>query len=109
VLRRFTNARPRFCRVKATEADALLKWNDLVEALRLLEPNDVHRFFNYCIKLKSGENGRRLRRIKKASALKADWKSFRGYYRKITRTKISPEDSEEINAVYYLVCHEGTS
>lgn len=107
--RAFTNAHPRFCQVKAAKVDALPKWNDPAEALRLLEPNDVHRFFNYCMKLKTGENGRRLRRIKKASALKADWKSFRGYYRKITRTKISPEDSEEINAVGYLACHESTS
>ena len=95
--------------MKVTEANALLKWSDLVEALRLLEPNNVYRFFNYCMKLKSSQNGQRLRCIKKASSLKAEWKSFRGYYRKITRTKISPKDSEEINAVGYLACYKGTS
>lgn len=95
--------------MKAADAGALPKWNDLAEALRLLETNDVYRFLNYCMKLKSGQDGRRLRGIKKASALRADWKFFRGYYRRITRTKISPEDSEEINAVGYLACREGAS
>ncbi|KAJ5092143.1 hypothetical protein NUU61_007013 [Penicillium alfredii] len=39
----------------------------------------MYRFFNYCIKLKYGEDG------------------FRGYYRRITRTRITSKDSEEIN------------
>ena len=94
-----TDVRRRYCRVKAAQASALLKWDDPVEALREVTPNDVHRFFNYCIKLKYGEGGRHLKGTSKASALKADWKGFRGYYRRITRTRITAEDSEEINAV----------
>ena len=94
-----TNPRRRYCRVKAAQPGALLKWDDPVEALREVTPNDVHRFFNYCMKLKYGENGRHLKGTSKASALKADWKGFRGYYRRITRTRITAEDSEEINAV----------
>lgn len=89
----------RYCGVKANQAGALLKWDDPVEALRKVTPNDVHRFFNYCMKLKYGEDGRRLKGTSKASALKAEWKGFRGYYRRITRTRITAEDSEEINAV----------
>ncbi|OQD66239.1 hypothetical protein PENANT_c372G01737, partial [Penicillium antarcticum] len=81
-----------------TKAGALLKWDDPEEVLREVTPNDVHRFFNYCIKLKYGDGGRYLKGTSKASALKADWKGFRGYYRRITRTRITAEDSEEINA-----------
>lgn len=89
----------RFCRVKAQKPNALSKWNDPAEALHQVTPNDVHRFLNYCLKLKYGQDGRHLKGTNKASALKADWKSFRGYFRRITRKRISPEDSEEINAV----------
>ncbi|KAI2697980.1 hypothetical protein CBS147354_9889 [Penicillium roqueforti] len=88
----------KYCRVKAAQAGALLKWDDPVEALREVTPNNVYRFFNYCMKLKYSEGGRHLKGISKASALKADWKGFRGYYRRITRTRITAEDSEEINA-----------
>ncbi|CAG8247907.1 unnamed protein product, partial [Penicillium salamii] len=42
-------------------ADTPLKWDDLIEALREVTPNDVHRFFNYCMKLKYGEGGRHLK------------------------------------------------
>ncbi|CAG7940526.1 unnamed protein product [Penicillium salamii] len=88
----------KYCRVKIKSPDAPRKWNDPVEALRQVTPNDVHRFLNYCLKLKYGEGGRHLKGTKKASALKADWKSFRGYFRRITRTMISPEHSEVINS-----------
>ncbi|KAJ5901458.1 hypothetical protein N7495_001986 [Penicillium taxi] len=88
----------KYCRVKASEVDALQKWNDPIEAIRLLEPNDAHRFLNYCLKLTTGQDRRRLKGIKKASALIAEWKSFRGFYRRKTRTSITPEHSEEINA-----------
>ncbi|CAG8146657.1 unnamed protein product [Penicillium nalgiovense] len=96
--RRIEKRWDKYCRVKAAQAGALLKWDDPVEALREVTPNDVHRFFNYCMKLKYGEGGRHLKGTSKASALKADWKGFRGYYRRITRTRITAEDSEEINA-----------
>ncbi|CAG8182071.1 unnamed protein product [Penicillium nalgiovense] len=96
--RRIEKRWDKYCRVKATQAGALLKWDDPVEALREATPNDVHRFFNYCMKLKYGEGGRHLKGTSKASALKADWKGFRGYYRRITRTRITAEDGEENNA-----------
>ncbi|KAI2707501.1 hypothetical protein CBS147354_9510 [Penicillium roqueforti] len=96
--RRIEKRWDKYCRVKAAQAGTLLKWDDPVEALREVTPNDMYRFFNYCMKLKYGEGGRYLKEISKASALKADWKGFRGYYRRITRTRITAEDSEEINA-----------
>ncbi|KAJ5442206.1 hypothetical protein N7445_005213, partial [Penicillium cf. griseofulvum] len=71
--------------------------DNLVEVLREVTPNNIYRFFNYCIKLKYSEGGRYLKGISKASALKANWKGFRGYYRRIIRTRITAEDSKEIN------------
>lgn len=56
----------KYCRVKAAEAGALPKWNDPAEALRLLKANDVYRFLNYCMKLKSGQDGHRLKRHQKS-------------------------------------------
>ncbi|BDD57413.1 hypothetical protein MAP00_002776 [Monascus purpureus] len=87
----------RYCKVKASEPGALEKWNKPTEAISLITSNDVHRFLNYCLKLKRGRDNRHLKGIKKASALKADWKSFRSYYREVTRQSINPELSEEIN------------
>jgi hypothetical protein len=89
----------RYCRVKAAEPNSPQKWNDPSDALRQITPNDVHRFFNYCGKLQYGIDGRRLKGLKKASALYAEWKSFQGYYRRITRQSISDDYCEEINAV----------
>ncbi|KAF7587244.1 hypothetical protein BBP40_007516 [Aspergillus hancockii] len=88
----------KYCRVKAAELDTSPKWNNPSKALEEMTPNDVHRFFNYCGKLRYGVDGRRLKRIKKASALRAEWKSFQGYYRRVTRQSIRKEDCEEINA-----------
>ncbi|KAJ5415003.1 hypothetical protein N7509_000101 [Penicillium cosmopolitanum] len=88
----------KYCGVKAGGSDALPKWSDAEEALRQVTSNDVHRFLNYCMKLKYGVGGRHLKGTNKASALKADWKGFQGYYWRITRAKLSPEDREEINA-----------
>jgi hypothetical protein len=109
---RFTKTWPRYCGVKASERDPLPKWSDPEEAIRLVTPNDVHRFLNYCMKLKSGQDGRRLKGIKKATSLRADWKSLRGFYRKITRSSISEEFGEEVNAVGFdssaLACLQGT-
>jgi hypothetical protein len=73
----------------------LPKWKEPEEALRQSISNDIYRFFNYCMKLKRGQDGRHLKGISKASALRADWKGFRGYYRQINRKKISLEDSKE--------------
>jgi hypothetical protein len=85
--------------VKAVEDGALPKWSDPEVALWQVTTNDAHRFLNYCMKLKRGKNDRLLKGIKKGSALIADWKSFQGYYRRITRTSFTDVQNEEINAV----------
>jgi hypothetical protein len=85
--------------VKAVEDGALPKWSDPELALRHVTTNDVHRFLNYCMKLKRGKDGRILKGIKKGSALTADFKSLQGYYRRITRTSFTDVQNEEMNAV----------
>jgi hypothetical protein len=85
--------------VKAAEAAALPMWNAPEQALRQATTNDIHRFFNYCMKLKRNKHGRLLKGIKKGSALRQEWKSFQGYYRLITRTSFTKEQCEEINTV----------
>lgn len=100
----------RYCRVKALEPDALPKWKNPLVALSHVTPNDIHRFLNYGLKLKYGQDGRHLKGTKKGSSLRADWKSLRGYYRRITRNRISPADSEEVNAVcHFPYARESTS
>jgi hypothetical protein len=51
--------------VKAAETNALPKWNDAEKALREVTVNDIHRFFNYCMKLKRGKNYRLLKKNQK--------------------------------------------
>ena len=92
--------------MKTLECKEPSKWIDAHQALREVTPNDIHRFLNYCLKLKYGQGGRHLKGMKKASALRADWKTFRGYYRKVTRSKISQDDSEEVNAVSHLTSYQ---
>ncbi|KUL81310.1 hypothetical protein ZTR_09549 [Talaromyces verruculosus] len=88
----------KYCGVKAVEDGALPKWSDPEVALRHVTTNDVHRFLNYCMKLKRGKDGRILKGIKKGSALTADFKSLQGYYRRITRTSFTDVQNEEMNA-----------
>ncbi|KAJ5151541.1 hypothetical protein N7492_009836 [Penicillium capsulatum] len=65
--------------------------NTKQEVLYEVTPNNIHRFFNYYIKLKYSEGSRYLKGTSKAR--------FRGYYRRITQTRITSEDSEEINTI----------
>ncbi|EYE96405.1 uncharacterized protein EURHEDRAFT_432825, partial [Aspergillus ruber CBS 135680] len=40
--------------------------------------------------------------INKSSSLETDWKNLRGYYQKITKTKINDEDGSEVRRKFYL-------
>ncbi|KAE8404947.1 hypothetical protein BDV37DRAFT_100525 [Aspergillus pseudonomiae] len=86
----------RYCRTKAIEPSADPKWEDPEEALRQASPNDIHRFLNWCLKLKYGLDGRRLKGYRKASALQADWKYFRVYYTKVTKQEMKKEMGEAV-------------
>lgn len=88
-----------FCRTKAAEPFADLKWSDAEEALRQASPKDMHRFLNWCFKLERGKDGRRLKGYNKASALKEDWKYFRGYYTKVTKNPMSKEMGAAVRKV----------
>lgn len=59
----------------------------------------MYRFLGWCLKLERGKEGRWLKRINKASSLEADWKNFRGYYQKLTKTKINDENGSEVRRV----------
>ncbi|KAL4766861.1 hypothetical protein BDW60DRAFT_212539 [Aspergillus nidulans var. acristatus] len=98
-----------FCRAKAIEPSAELKWEDAEEALKLATPNDMHRFLNWCCKLEYNPNsGRRQKRYKKASAFNADWKYFRIYYTRVTKHEMSEEMGEAVRAgMRYLIDKHG--
>ncbi|KAL4935325.1 hypothetical protein BDV06DRAFT_228932 [Aspergillus oleicola] len=98
-----------FCQAKAIEASAELKWEDEEEALKQATPNIMHRFLNWCCKLEYNlNNGRRLKRYKKASALNADWKYFRIYYTRVTKHEMSEEMGEAVRTgMRYLVDKHG--
>lgn len=95
----------RYCRAKAIEPSADPKWEDAEDALCEALPNDMHRFLNWCLKLKRNPNGRWLKGYRKASSLDADWKYFRIYYTRITKHGMSKEMGEAVRTVYYLVLH----
>ncbi|EED20636.1 hypothetical protein TSTA_038420 [Talaromyces stipitatus ATCC 10500] len=87
----------KYCGVKVAEHGAPPKWSDPEGALQQAMTNNIHQFFNYCMKLKRGKDSRLLKGIKKGSAVTAEWKSLQGYYRLITRTSFTKVQCEEIN------------
>ncbi|KAJ5318366.1 hypothetical protein N7476_004786 [Penicillium atrosanguineum] len=88
-----------YCQVQRDEPSALPMWNNAEEALHQLTPDDVYRFLKFCLPLKRGQDRRRLKGVFKAYSLRADWRMFRCYYNKVTRTRISRQDILEINAM----------
>ncbi|PTU18379.1 hypothetical protein P175DRAFT_0560274 [Aspergillus ochraceoroseus IBT 24754] len=93
---RLKNRWARYCRVNAIKPSADPKWEDAEEALQQATPNDMHRFLNFCLKLKYNSDGRRLKGYKKASAIQADWKYFRVYYTRVTKHEMSEEMGEAV-------------
>ncbi|THC87454.1 hypothetical protein EYZ11_013100 [Aspergillus tanneri] len=105
---RLTERWARYCRTKAIEPSAELKWGDPVEALQQACPNDMHKFLNWCLKLQYNENGRRLKGFRKASSLEADWKYFRVYYTRITGHEMSEKMGEAVRTgIRFLVDKHG--
>ncbi|RMJ22220.1 hypothetical protein PHISP_06911 [Aspergillus sp. HF37] len=79
------------------------KWREPEDALRQASNNDMYRFLGWCLRLQRGKEGRRLKGIHKFSSLEADWKNFRGYYQKITKTRIGSENGQEVRrGIKYL-------
>lgn len=83
---------------KKTEPN-VQKWGDPEEALRQASNNDLYRFLGWSLKLKRGKNGRRNKGIHKSSSLNTDWKNLRGYYQKLTKSKIDDIDGSEVRRV----------
>ncbi|KAK2737835.1 hypothetical protein FQN57_007393 [Myotisia sp. PD_48] len=78
----------RFCRAKQKRNPSDLRWKDPEKALRLVDYKLTYRFFNWRLKLKKGKGGRRLRGIKKVSAIETPWKNFLRYYERSTHRKL---------------------
>ncbi|KAJ6096881.1 hypothetical protein N7486_007627 [Penicillium sp. IBT 16267x] len=90
-----------YCQMKAMEPSTNHKWGVAEDALREASPNDMHRFLN-C------PDGRRQKGYTKASALEADWKYFRIYYQRVTKTEMSKEMGEAVRTgMRYLVDKRG--
>ncbi|KAJ5959165.1 uncharacterized protein N7479_006315 [Penicillium vulpinum] len=76
------------------------KWGVTEDTLRKALPNNIYRFLNWYLKLEYSYT--------KASALKADWKYFRIYYQRVTKTEISKEIGEAVRTgIRYLVDKRG--
>ncbi|KAI1829031.1 hypothetical protein DTO027I6_10258 [Penicillium roqueforti] len=97
-----------YCEMKAMEPSTIHKWGVAEDALREASPNDMHRFLNWCLKLEYSPDGRRQKGYTKASALEADWKYFRIYYQRVTKTEMSKEMGEAVRTgMRYLVDKRG--
>lgn len=76
---------PRYCRkqYKNDQLSANSKWADPNIALRTAGKREFTLFLRWCLKLRRGKNGRRLKRIKKASTLDTNWKMFLRHYEQV--------------------------
>ncbi|KAH1437445.1 hypothetical protein KXX68_007648, partial [Aspergillus fumigatus] len=98
----------RYCNSKKKTEPNVQKWGDPEEALRQASNNDLYRFLGWSLKLKRGKNGRRNKGIHKSSSLNTDWKNLRGYYQKLTKSKIDDIDGSEVRrGIKYLVVEHG--
>jgi hypothetical protein len=66
-------------------------------------------FFRFCLHLKLGKNGRKLKGISKLSALGQDWKSFLRYYKGATKVPLDTELGRKINKVRSIYVVESLS
>ncbi|KAH1338126.1 hypothetical protein KXV22_005508 [Aspergillus fumigatus] len=83
----------RYCNSKKKTEPNVQKWGDPEEALRQVSNNDLYRFLGWSLKLNS---------------LNTDWKNLRGYYQKLTKSKIDDIDGSEVRrGIKYLVVEHG--
>lgn len=76
-----------------------MMWKDPRKALCGASRNDLHRFFNWGLKLVRGKGGRRLKGTRKCSSLKGDWRYFRLYYERETSEKLDRKLSRRMKKV----------
>ncbi|KAI2834294.1 hypothetical protein CBS11350_10827 [Aspergillus niger] len=78
----------RYCRKREKKYRASArpdcKWADPAIALRDAGQKELTLFVRWCLRLRLGKNGRKLKGIKKFKALDTDWKSFLRHYEKLT-------------------------
>ncbi|KAJ6006996.1 major facilitator superfamily domain-containing protein [Penicillium canescens] len=89
----------RYCFGKTKLEPNVPKWRDPEKALHQASNNDQNRFSGWSLELKRGKEGRRLKGVHKSSPLNTDWKNLRGYYQKLTETKINDEDGLEVRGL----------
>ncbi|KAL4810583.1 hypothetical protein BDV18DRAFT_127695 [Aspergillus unguis] len=76
----------RYCRKRGKKYRSLpgSKWADPASALREAGQKELTLFIRWCLRLRRGKDGRRLKGIKKFKSLDTDWKSFLRHYEKLT-------------------------
>ncbi|KAE8414837.1 hypothetical protein BDV36DRAFT_298673 [Aspergillus pseudocaelatus] len=76
----------RYCRKRNKKYRALpdFLWANPASALRDARKKELTLFLCWCLRLRRGKNGRKLKGIKKFKSLDTDWKSFLRYYEKVT-------------------------
>ncbi|KAE8379024.1 hypothetical protein BDV26DRAFT_303912 [Aspergillus bertholletiae] len=84
------------------------RWKRYCISRTRLEPkasnNDMYRFLGWCLKLEREKKSRYLKGIHKSSSLEADWKNLRGYYQRLTKTRINDHNRSEVHrGLKYLV------
>ncbi|KAE8130760.1 hypothetical protein BDV38DRAFT_291355 [Aspergillus pseudotamarii] len=76
----------RYCRKRNEKYRALPDslWANPASALREARKKELTLFLRWCLRLRRGKNGRKLKGIKKFKSLDTDWKSFLRHYEKVT-------------------------
>ena len=76
----------RYCRKRGKKYRSLpgSKWADPASALREAGQKELTLFIRWCLRLRRGKDGRRLKGIKKFKSLDTDWKLFLRHYEKLT-------------------------
>ncbi|BDD63414.1 hypothetical protein MAP00_008306 [Monascus purpureus] len=76
----------RYCRKRNKRYRALPDslWANPASALREARKKELTLFLHWCLRLRRGKNGRKLKGIKKFKSLDTDWKSFLRHYEKVT-------------------------
>ena len=67
--------------------------------LRVATRRILTEFFRFCLRLRTGKDGRRLPGIGKLSSLGQDWKSFLRYYEAATGVPLDEELGRKMNKV----------
>lgn len=98
----------RYCRKREKKYRASVrpdcKWADPATALRDAGQKELTLFVRWCLRLRLGKNGRKLKGIKKFKALDTDWKSFLRHYEKLTEEPMDDALGRRMRKVGMRTC-----